>query len=47
LKVLFITGYADQAVDTDTLPTAGSHVLTKPFTLEHLSYTVRSMLTRR
>ncbi len=47
LKVLFITGYADQKVDAESLSTAASQVLTKPFTLDHLTSTVRSMLARR
>jgi CheY-like chemotaxis protein len=47
LKVLFITGYADQKVDSESLSTAASQVLTKPFTLDHLTSTVRSMLARR
>ncbi|WP_244652074.1 hybrid sensor histidine kinase/response regulator [Pseudomonas sp. CFBP 13710] len=47
LKVLFITGYVDQTAAMDELPEAVAHVLTKPFSLDHLIHTVRSMLVRR
>jgi len=47
LKVLFITGYVDQTAAMDELPEAVAHVLTKPFSLDHLTHTVRSMLVRR
>ena len=47
LKVLFITGYAEHNVAADESASTVSHVLTKPFTLDHLAHTVHSMLARR
>jgi CheY-like chemotaxis protein len=44
LKILFITGYAEQSViGKDTLP-PGMQILTKPFTMETLDNAVRSMI---
>jgi CheY-like chemotaxis protein len=37
LKVLFITGYAENAVVRNGYLEAGMHVLTKPFTMEELA----------
>ena len=37
LKVLFITGYAENAVVRNGYLEAGMHVLTKPFTMEDLA----------
>jgi two-component SAPR family response regulator len=37
LKVLFITGYAENAVVRNGYLEAGMHLLTKPFTMEDLA----------
>ncbi|WP_416423768.1 ATP-binding protein [Pseudomonas sp. App30] len=44
LKVLFITGYAEQAVMTRAQLEPGMHLLVKPFTLQALSERVRAVL---
>ncbi len=44
LKVLFITGYAENAVVGNGLLAAGMQVLTKPFAMEALASRVREML---
>lgn len=44
LKVLFISGYADHAIDLDTQLALGSTLLHKPFTTDMLINTVRDML---
>lgn len=44
LKVLFITGYAENAVLSHGRIDAGMHVLTKPFAMEALASRIRDML---
>ena len=45
LKVLFITGYAENAVVGDGLLKPGMHLLTKPFSIEELGRRMKSILT--
>jgi CheY-like chemotaxis protein len=45
LKVLFITGYAENAVVGNGRLDPGMHVLTKPFTLEGLAARIRDLVT--
>lgn len=47
LKVLFITGYAENAVVGDGQLTHGMQVLTKPFSLDALAKKIRSMIHDR
>ena len=44
LKVLFITGYADDAVFGSRHLASGMHVMTKPFTMEALTSRVKAIL---
>jgi len=44
LKVLFITGYAENAVLNHGHLSAGMHVLTKPFTVDNLSRRVKDLI---
>ncbi len=44
LKILFITGYAENAVIGDGHLKPGMHILTKPFTLEALGWRIRHIL---
>jgi len=44
LKVLFITGYAENAAVGNGHLEAGMELLTKPFSLDELTRKVRSML---
>lgn len=44
LKVLFITGYAEQAVVGNGRLDAGMHVLTKPFALETLAGRIKDLI---
>ena len=44
LKVLFITGYAEQAVLGDAGPPSGMQVMTKPFAMEALALRIADML---
>jgi CheY-like chemotaxis protein len=44
LKVLFITGYAENAVLSHGHIDAGMHVLTKPFSMEVLANRVKGLL---
>jgi CheY-like chemotaxis protein len=44
LKVLYITGYAENAVLSHGRIDAGMHVLTKPFAMEALASRIRSVL---
>ncbi|WP_159994074.1 PAS domain S-box protein [Roseomonas sp. 18066] len=44
LKVLFITGYAENAVVGDGHLAPGMHVLTKPFSLESLASRIRDLI---
>jgi CheY-like chemotaxis protein len=44
LKVLFITGYAENAVIGDGSLKPGMHILTKPFSLETLGWLVREII---
>lgn len=45
LKVLFITGYANNAAIGNGHLTPGMHVLTKPFTLDRLADRIKSIIT--
>jgi PAS domain S-box-containing protein len=45
LKVLFITGYAENAAVGDGRLEAGMHVLTKPFAMQTLARRIRSIIT--
>jgi CheY-like chemotaxis protein len=45
LKVLFITGYAENAVIGDGQLKSGMHVLTKPFSLEALGARVQDIIS--
>jgi PAS domain S-box-containing protein len=45
LKVLFITGYAENAAVGDGHLEAGMHVLTKPFAMQTLANRIRSIIT--
>jgi PAS domain S-box-containing protein len=47
LKVLFITGYAENAVLSHGRIDAGMHVLTKPFAMEGLASRIRDVLAQR
>jgi CheY-like chemotaxis protein len=44
LKVLFITGYAENAVLSHGHLDPGMHVLTKPFTMEALASRIRELI---
>ena len=44
LKVLYITGYAENAVIAGGIVEPGTHVLTKPFSVDDLAHRVRSIL---
>lgn len=44
LKVLFITGYAENAVLSHGLLEAGMHVLTKPFAMDALAHRMRQLI---
>ena len=46
LKVLFITGYAENAVVGDGHLDPGMHVMTKPFALEALASRIRELIGR-
>ena len=45
LKVLFMTGYAENAVLSHWRPDLGIHVLTKPFSLEALASRIQLLLS--
>ena len=47
LKVLFITGYAENAVVGNGHLDAGMHVMTKPFAMEALASRIKELITRR
>jgi DNA-binding LytR/AlgR family response regulator len=47
LKVLFITGYAENAVIGNGHLEPGMRVITKPFAMEALAIVVREMLDSR
>jgi PAS domain S-box-containing protein len=47
LKVLFITGYAENAVVGNGQLRPGMHVLTKPFTIEELASRIKSILAMK
>ena len=47
LKVLFITGYAENAAVGNGHLEPGMHVLTKPFAMEALASRVKVLLTGR
>ena len=44
LKVLFITGYAENAVVGNGHLEAGMHVMTKPFAMEALASRIRELI---
>jgi hypothetical protein len=44
LKVLFVTGYAEQAADRDAFLDEGMAIVAKPFTIEDLANQIRCML---
>jgi DNA-binding response OmpR family regulator len=44
MKVLFITGYAENAVLSHGRIDAGMHVMTKPFAMEGLASRIQSLL---
>jgi DNA-binding response OmpR family regulator len=44
LKVLFVTGYAENAADRGGFLDAGMDMLTKPFALDALGVKVRAMI---
>ena len=44
LKVLFITGYAENAAVGNGLLEPDMHVLTKPFAMEALAFRIRSLI---
>jgi CheY-like chemotaxis protein len=46
LKVLFITGYAENAVIGNGILEPGMHVLSKPFSLEHLASRIREIIAQ-
>ena len=46
LKVLFITGYAENAVIGNGQLDAGMHVMTKPFAMEALAARIRELIER-
>jgi DNA-binding response OmpR family regulator len=45
LKVLFITGYAENAVLSHGHLDPGMHILTKPFAMDELARRVKAILT--
>jgi CheY-like chemotaxis protein len=47
LKVLFITGYAENAVIGDGHLRPGMHVLTKPFAIEELGRSIKNILSTK
>ena len=47
LKVLFITGYAENAVVGDGHLQHGMHVLTKPFAMDALASRITAIITDR
>jgi PAS domain S-box-containing protein len=47
LKVLFITGYAENAVVGNGHLDPGMHIMTKPFTLDALASRIRSLIEQR
>jgi CheY-like chemotaxis protein/two-component sensor histidine kinase len=44
LNILFITGYAEAASNRETFKSRGMHLLTKPFSLEHLAMKIGDIL---
>jgi CheY-like chemotaxis protein len=44
LKALFITGYAENAVIRSGHLEPGMHVMTKPFSLDHLATRIRELI---
>jgi DNA-binding response OmpR family regulator len=47
LKVLFITGYAENAVIGNGHVRPGMHVLTKPFAMDALAARIKAIITQR
>jgi DNA-binding response OmpR family regulator len=47
LSVLFITGYAENAVLSHGHLETGMHILTKPFAMEALAGRVKDLIARR
>jgi CheY-like chemotaxis protein len=46
LKILFVTGYSEHAINRSGFLDAGMEMLTKPFALETLGYKVRTLIER-
>jgi CheY-like chemotaxis protein len=44
LKILFITGYAENTVTGESHLKPGMHILTKPFTLEALGRRIKAII---
>ena len=44
LKVLFVTGYAEQAIVRNGLLNAGMQMITKPFVIDELANRIRAIL---
>lgn len=47
LKILFITGYAENAAITNGLLEPGMHVLSKPFAIDKLAARIKSIIAER
>jgi CheY-like chemotaxis protein len=47
LKVLFITGYAENAAISNGHLEQGMHIVTKPFAMDHLAAKIQSILAER
>jgi PAS domain S-box-containing protein len=47
LNILFITGYAEAASNRDNFKLPGMHLLTKPFSLEHLAVKIGDILKQK
>jgi DNA-binding response OmpR family regulator len=45
LKVLFITGYAENAAISNGHLDSGMHIVTKPFAMDQLAAKIRSIIT--
>ena len=45
LKILFITGYAENAVVGNGFLDPGMHVMTKPFAMEALAGRIKALIT--
>jgi CheY-like chemotaxis protein len=47
LKILFVTGYAERALERGTFLASGMEMVTKPFILESLALKIREMIEAR